>query len=305
MIVIGTRNSDLAMTQSRGIAADLRALGVDSRLVEIRTQGDKIQHLSLDKLEGKGFFTKEIEQALIDGHIDMAVHCLKDLPSDVVPQLMVAAVPKREDVRDCLIVRQDAYDAQGPVLPIVAGARVGTSAVRRKAQLHQLRPDLAAIDIRGNVPTRIRVLREGRTQAIVLAMAGLNRLALDLPDLHVVPLPESLFIPAPGQGALALQCRADDARVRSILSQLHHPADADKVACERGLLGLLHAGCHVPLGAFATHQGAQMRLSVFFGSKDFDGASTPPPQRFVVEAPDAAAAAKAAFERLGGKPLLP
>lgn len=305
MIVIGTRNSDLAMTQSRGIAQDLAQLGEESRLEQIRTQGDKIQHLSLDKLEGKGFFTKEIEQALLAGHIDMAVHCLKDLPSDVVPELVVAAVPKREDVRDCLIIHKNAFDPSAPHLPVVQGARIGTSAIRRKAQLFDLRPDLKAIDVRGNVPTRIRRLEEGNTQAIVLAMAGIRRLALELPHLHVVPLREALFVPAPGQGALALQCRADDTRTRDILAKLHHAEDAQKVACERGLLGLLHAGCHVPLGAHATREHDYMRLSVFFGSAHFDAPDAAAPQRFVVEAPDAQSAAQAAFERLGGKPLLP
>lgn len=305
MIVIGTRNSDLAMTQSRGIAQDLARLGVDTRLEQIRTQGDKIQHLSLDKLEGKGFFTKEIEQALLAGHIDMAVHCLKDLPSEVVPELIVAAVPKREDVRDCLIVHKDAYDPQAPHLPVAANARIGTSAIRRKAQLFHLRPDLQAIDVRGNVPTRIRRLEEGNTEAIVLAMAGIRRLALHLPHLQVVPLAEESFVPAPGQGALALQCRSDDARTRAILAQLHHAQDAKKVACERGLLGLLHAGCHVPLGAHATHQNGHMQLSVFFGSASYNAPDAPAPHRFVIDAPDAEAAAQAAFERLGGKPLLP
>jgi hydroxymethylbilane synthase len=305
MIVIGTRNSALAMTQSRGIAKDLAQLGVESRLEQIRTQGDKIQHLSLDKLEGKGFFTKEIEQALLAGHIDMAVHCLKDLPSDVVEGLVVAAVPPREDVRDCLIISKDAYDPSAPKLPIVQGARVGTSAIRRKAQLYDLRPDLTAVDVRGNVPTRIGRLADGHTQAIVLAMAGLRRLALDLPHLHVVPLPVDLFVPAPGQGALALQCRADDTRTIAILKTLHHAHDAQLVACERGLLGLLHAGCHVPLGAHATQKANHMQLSVFFGNAAFDAADAGVPHRFVIEAPDAQSAAQAAFERLGGKPLLP
>lgn len=300
MIVIGTRGSDLALTQSRWVAQQLSQLGIEARLELIRTQGDRIQHLSLDKMEGKGFFTKEIEQALIDRRVDIAVHSLKDLPSEVVPGLVVAAVPEREDVRDCLIMHPTAYDPGAGSLPIAAGSRVGTSAIRRKAQLFALRPDLHAVDVRGNVPTRLGRLAEGGYEGILLAAAGLSRLQLALPQFKVVHVDRDVFVPAPGQGALALQCRAEDVATRSILAKLHHDRDAACVACERGLLGLLHAGCHVPLGAHATYAPGGMALSVFFGAANYGDKAAPPPHRFVVQASSPEAAAQKAFARLGG-----
>jgi hydroxymethylbilane synthase len=301
MRVIGTRASDLALTQSRWVAERLQELGVQVCLERIRTQGDKVQHLSLDKLEGKGFFTKEIEQALLDRKVDIAVHSLKDLPSELVPGLVVAAMPTREDERDCLVMHPEVYSPGEAALPIAQGMRIGTSAIRRKAQLFALRPDLQAADVRGNVPTRLRRLASGDYAAVLLAAAGLRRLQLELPQFKVVPLDAGTFVPAPGQGALALQCRADDAEMRAILSRLHDARDAARVACERGLLGLLHAGCHVPLGAHATYAaGDAMDLSVFFGQAAYADPGAPPPHRFVVQGADAESAARLAFARLTG-----
>jgi len=169
MLTIGTRGSDLALMQTGWVAGQLRRLGVDTRIEIIRTQGDDVQHLSFDKIEGKGFFTKEIEDALLDAKVDLAVHSLKDLPTDSPPGLAIAALPQREDPRDCLLIRRESYDQAGEKLPLLEGASIGTSAVRRKAQVAFLRPDLCSIDLRGNVPTRVERLREGRYDAILLA----------------------------------------------------------------------------------------------------------------------------------------
>lgn len=307
MIVIGTRGSALAMTQSRAVAATLAELGHEARLERILTQGDKVTHLSLEKLEGKGFFTKEIEQALLAGSIDVAVHCLKDLPGESTPGLAVVAMPTREDPCDALIVRRCAHDPAAPLWPVRRGARVGTSAVRRKAQLAQHRPDLQAVDLRGNVPTRLAKLEDGvhgpGLDAVVLAEAGLRRLQLDLSaHVHHV-LDPTLFVPAPGQGALALQCRRDDFATRAALEALHDPATARLVAAERGLLALLQAGCHVPLGAYATPRGAEVHLAVYYGGDPLRPGLRGP-CRMDICAPDAVVAAERAYASLLRGPLL-
>ena len=294
MIVIGTRGSELALTQSRWVASQLQSRGVETRLEIIKTQGDRVQDLALNKLEGKGFFTKEIEDALLAKRVDFAVHSLKDLPGEDTPGLTVAAIPVREDVRDCLIIRREAHDADAGLLPVKRGARVGTSAVRRKAQLTHLRPDLRPQDLRGNVPTRLRKLDEQPFDAIVLAQAGLTRLGLDLSAHVAVPLPPTQFVPAPGQGALALQCRAGDVRVVEALRALHHAADAECVAAERTLLLRLNGGCHMPLGAHAVRDAVGLRLHVFHGDAE-DATRT---RRLSVTGASAPAVAAAAFEEL-------
>lgn len=297
---LGTRGSDLALTQSRHIASLLQASGTPTQLVEIITQGDRVTHLSLDKIEGKGFFTTEIEQALLAGRIDLAVHSLKDLPAEPTDGLCVAAIPKREDVRDTLLIHPSSYAPSAPLWPIARGTLVGTSAVRRKAQMLAHRSDLKTYDLRGNVPTRVRKLREGKVGAILLAEAGLRRLNLDLSDLHVQRLAPDVFVPAPGQGALALQCRSGDADTVKALMALHHAHDAALVHAERGLLALLKAGCHVPLGAHALWQGKQLELHVFFGgqgqgSQDVHAHA---PSRFTVSAPTPDAVSALAFAHL-------
>lgn len=269
MLVIGTRGSDLALTQSRWIAARLADIGVETRLEIIRTQGDRVQNLSFDKLEGKGFFTKELEEALLDKRVDLAVHSLKDLPTESPEGLAVAAIPEREDPRDCLVISKAAYDANAPVMPVKIGARVGTSAVRRQAQLTYLRPDLTPDFLRGNVPTRVERLREGKYDAVLLAQAGLTRLGLDLSDLHAVPLDVRTFIPAPAQGALGLQTRADDAVAREAVGKLSVAQVVRRVEAERRLLARLEGGCHLPLGAHAVQaEGNELELLVFFGGSE-------------------------------------
>lgn len=297
---LGTRGSALALTQSRHIAALLAASGTPCELVQIVTQGDRVTHLSLDKIEGKGFFTTEIEAALLERRIDLAVHSLKDLPAEPTHGLCVAAIPKREDVRDTLIIRPDAFDAQAPTWPVKRGTVVGTSAVRRKAQMLSLRPDLKTHDLRGNVPTRLRKLSDGHVGAILLAEAGLRRLELDLTAFKVHRLHPEVFVPAPGQGALALQCRSDDAHTVAALMKLHHAHDATLVYAERGLLARLKAGCHVPLGAYGARVGEQIQLQVYFGGQGQgtgdDGAYEA--QRFSVSASTAEAVSDLAYAHL-------
>lgn len=266
MITIGTRASALALTQSRWVAAQLAEHGYVSTLQKIVTQGDRVTHLALDKLAGKGFFTKEIEEALLSEQVDVAVHSLKDLPGEPTPHLQIAALPVREDARDVLVIAEHAYDPSAPIWPVRSGATIGTSAVRRKAQLRWQRPDLQTIDLRGNVPTRLAKLRQGNCDAVVLAQAGLSRLGI-MPDgcVHHLMSVES-FVPAPGQGTLGLQCRANDAETIAALRTLHHAQHAQCVAAERTLLTLLHAGCHVPLGAHAWEAGpGLLEMAVFFG----------------------------------------
>lgn len=301
MIKIGTRGSDLALTQSRHIAAQLEALGLETELVLIKTQGDRIQHLSLDKLEGKGFFTTEIEQALLSQRIDLAVHSLKDLPGEPTDQLVIASVPEREAPHDCLVIKASAFDPEAQVWPVRTGSRIGTSASRRKAQTRLLRPDLQVVDIRGNVPTRIQRLHTDAFDALILAAAGLSRLQLNPEDLHIVPLSPKAFVPAPGQGALALQCRSDDQALRAQLERLHHRQDADCVACERGLLRLLKAGCHVPLGAHAQKQDDTFVLQVFLGTTHTAAVQTP--YRFEVSGQTPEQTAQRAFDYLGGRSI--
>ena len=297
---LGTRGSALALTQSGHVAQLLEATGTPCKLVEIVTQGDRVTHLSLDKIEGKGFFTTEIEEALLSGRIDLAVHSLKDLPAEPTKGLCIAAIPAREDVRDTLIIREDSHAPDAPLWPIAQNTVVGSSAVRRKAQMLWHRPDLKTYDLRGNVPTRVRKLEEGQVGAILLAEAGLRRLQMDLSHFIVHRLPPEVFVPAPGQGALALQCRSDDTHTVRALRALHHPQDATLVQAERGLLALLKAGCHVPLGAHGRWAGQQIELHVFFAGQGQGCGDTEahPAERFTVSAANAEAVSSVAFAHL-------
>lgn len=248
VIRVGTRGSRLALWQAHHLQAQLAAIGRESTLEIIKTQGDRVQDLSFDKLEGKGFFTKEIEQALLEKRVDLAVHSMKDLPTSGPDGLVLAAVSERADPADWLLHRTGATESLPLQLP--KGAKVGTSSARRKAQLHALRPDLELVDIRGNVPTRIEKLRKGQFDAIVLAAAGIIRLALDLSDLTVLPLNPKEFIPAPAQGVLAFQTRSEDLELRQTLLAIHHAPTAECTNVERRVLQLLEGGCHMPLGVY-------------------------------------------------------
>lgn len=220
-----------------------------SELVIIKTKGDQIQHLSFDKIEGKGFFTKEIEDALLRGEIDLAVHSMKDLPTQSPEGLAITAVSYRENPADWLIIRKEVRQ-QGPLFGLPEGAIVGTSSARRKAQILDFRPDIELRDIRGNVPTRLEKLGRGDFDAILLAAAGLTRLELDMTDFEVIAFNPREFVPAPAQGVLAYQTLAADHELRRKLKVLHHPEVSATTNIERRILQLLEGGCHMPLGAY-------------------------------------------------------
>jgi hydroxymethylbilane synthase len=254
-LILGTRGSDLALAQTRLVAARLKAAHPTADFEEkiIRTTGDERLDVSLSAPGAldKGLFTKELEEALLRHEIDVAVHSLKDLPVEQPAGLAVGAIPTREDSSDVLVsLLPGGLDALPP------GARVATSSLRRRSFLLARRPDLVAEEIRGNVPTRIRKLTESRSlSALVLAAAGLRRLQaagvpLALDGLHVTPL--DFMLPAPGQGAIAIECRANDAPTRALLSAIHDDAAAVCAQAERAVLAGLGGGCHMPLGARAT-----------------------------------------------------
>lgn len=248
-IRIGTRGSRLALWQAEFTKAKLAALGIEVELIIIKTKGDKIQHLSFDKIEGKGFFTKEIEDALLRGDIDMAVHSMKDLPTTAPEGLVTTAVSYREDPADWLVIRKDAVDTN-QVFKLKENPIVGTSSARRKAQMRDFRPDVTLKDIRGNVPTRLEKLRQGDFDAILLAAAGLNRLELDLSDFEIIKMNPKEFVPAPAQGVLAYQTNKNDIATRTILKQLHHSDVSAVTNVERMVLKLADGGCHMPLGVY-------------------------------------------------------
>ncbi|WP_158825121.1 hydroxymethylbilane synthase [Mucilaginibacter lacusdianchii] len=252
-IIIGTRGSELALWQANFVKDSLADIGISAELKIIKTQGDRILNLSLDKLEGKGFFTKELEEELIAGKIDLAVHSHKDLPTEHPPGLIIAAVSEREDPAELLLILKDCVDVRQK-LSVKFGGTVGTSSNRRKAQLLALRPDLEMDDLRGNVPTRIGKLRSENYDAIMLAKAGVKRLGIDLSEFHVEELKPTEFVPAPAQGALAIQIRENDKDLYTILQQLHHPEVAEALSIERQVLKMFGGGCHMPLGCYCTKQ---------------------------------------------------
>lgn len=249
MLVIGSRGSQLALWQARWIGARLAERGQETRIEIIRTTGDKITDVPLAKVGTKGLFTKEIEEALLDGRIDLAVHSLKDLPTDVPAGLIIAAIPLREDARDALV------GARLSELP--DGAKVGTSSLRRAAQLRVVRPDLVIESVRGNLDTRVRKLDEGQYRAIVLAAAGLTRLGWA--DRIAEILQPEVMCPAVGQGALAIETRTEGA-AREICAALDHGATRAAVTAERAVLASLGGGCQVPIGAHAGVSGDVLRL---------------------------------------------
>lgn len=241
MIVIGSRGSQLALWQARHIQARLTELGAESRIEIIKTSGDRIQDVPLAKVGGKGLFTKEIEEALLDRSIDLAVHSLKDVPADLPAGLTLAAIPEREEPRDALIgVRLD---------DLRAGMNVGTSSLRRSSQLLALGRGLSIEMLRGNVDTRLRKLDEGRYDAIVLAAAGLRRLGWA--DRITELIPAEVMCPAVGQGALAIETRDDGGAAFELARKLDHGPTRAAVTAERALLRVLGGGCQVPVGAHA------------------------------------------------------
>ena len=259
-LVIGTRGSDLALWQANFIKEQLAALGCETEQKIIQTSGDKIQNVSFTEMEGTGFFTKEIEEALLAKEIDLAVHSLKDLLTTQPVGLRLGAVGFRADRRELLLISEDAYD-QGGILPIKEGAVIGTSSARRQCQIEIHAPTAKIKDLRGNVPTRVGKLREGEYDAIIVAAAGVARLELDLSGLEAIYLAPELFLPAPAQGILGLQIRDDDPETLETVIKLNSQEAASEVAMERGLLAKFDSGCSLPLGVCSeiTRNGYRLR----------------------------------------------
>lgn len=265
---IATRGSALALWQARWVATRLERAGATVELVPIETQGDRDDR-PFARIGGVGFFTKAVQDALLDGRADLAVHSFKDLPSAPVPELEVAAIPERADPRDVLVMRPGARDDAAPLLPLARGARIGTSAARRRKQLAAGRPDLDADELRGNVPTRLQRLRDGDFDAILLAAAGLERLRPDLDGLVAEPLAPEAFVPAPAQGALALEIRRGDDGLAALATELHDPAGYPAVAAERGLMAMIRGGCQLALGAHARRDGdGRLVLHAWYEGRD-------------------------------------
>lgn len=256
-LTIGSRGSELALWQARFVAEKLEALGAATRIEIIKTTGDHLQTASLVQAGGKGLFTKEIEDALLAGAIDVAVHSLKDLPTETPEGLAITAVPERDDPRDAML------GSRLDELP--NGATVGTSSGRRAAQLRIMRPDLNIQPIRGNVDTRLRKLKEGQYDAVVLAAAGLHRLGLSH-EIAEVLSPQQMC-PAAGQGALAIQTRKNDAAAE-ICATLNHELTSQSVACERTVLAALGGGCQLPVAVFAEPKEGALRVMAVVVSPD-------------------------------------
>lgn len=258
---IGSRGSQLALWQANHVAALLREQGHTVEIEIIKTTGDKITDVALAKVGTKGMFTKEIEEALADKRVDLAVHSLKDVPTELAPEFELAAIMKREDPRDAFIsVKFETLEE----LP--QGAKVGTSSLRRQAQLKALRPDLETFPLRGNVDTRIRKLESGEYDAIILAAAGVHRLGL---HKHVRSrISADVMCPAVGQGALAIEIRHDDAQTRTLLAFLNDAETRAAIECERALLGSMGGGCQVPIGAYAEKRGGKLHLRAMVGRPD-------------------------------------
>ena len=262
-IVLGARGSKLAVQQSEWVQARLRELApeVTVTLRRIQTSGDKVLDVPLAKIGGKGLFVKEIEEALLAGEIDLAVHSMKDVPTQLPQGLAILCTPQREDPRDALISRTGCLFKD-----LLHGATIGTSSLRRQAQFLHARPDLKIEILRGNLDTRLRKLRDGHYDAIVLAVAGLRRLGWT----HEITeyLDPQISLPAIGQGALGIEGRSDDVFVRSLLDRLDHASTRVAVLAERAMLDRLEGGCQVPIAAHATVSGVQLRLEGLVASVD-------------------------------------
>jgi hydroxymethylbilane synthase len=252
---IGTRGSPLALWQANHVAGLLRTVapGRSIELVEIQTAGDQVRHVPLAEIGGEGVFTKAIQQALLENRIDVAVHSLKDLPTIPVDGLVLAAVPQRGPTGDALVSQKHRSFADLP-----AGAVLATSSLRRRAQVLHRRPDLKLIDIRGNIETRLRKLKEENLDGLLLARAGLERLGLAEQITEI--LDPTWMLPAVGQGALGLECRSEDRESRSIVEKVNHPATGWSVRAERAMLRELGGGCHVPIGAATVVSGNELTL---------------------------------------------
>lgn len=259
---IGSRGSALALWQANHVRQRLReGCGVESEIVTIRTAGDRLEQAPIGQIGLKGVFIKEIEDALLERRVDLAVHSMKDVPTEIPAGLAFPAITRREDVRDCLVSRDGKKLAE-----LAPGARVGTSSLRRQAQLRHYRPDLELRDLRGNVDTRLRKLEAGEFDAIILAKAGMERLGQGAKISEVIS-PE-VMLPAVGQGALGIECRRDDHEIFTLLEKLDDPGTRASVTAERALLSELEGGCQVPLGAWGRIENRNLILEAAVLSAD-------------------------------------
>jgi hydroxymethylbilane synthase len=262
-LTYATRKSALALAQSRALVAELGLAHPELTITEltVTTTGDKIQDRSLTEIGGKGLFVKEIEEALIAREADIAVHSLKDVPGEIAPGLRIGCVPKREDPRDVIVSRSGAK-----LMELPAGAKLGTTSLRRQLQLRVLRPDLVLVPLRGNVDTRIRKCRDGEVDAVVLARAGLLRLGRA--DETTEVLEAEVSLPAVGQGALAVELRIDDERTDALLEPLRDVTTSRAVAAERGVLMAVQGGCQTPMAAYAIEKYGGLWLRAFLAEPD-------------------------------------
>jgi hydroxymethylbilane synthase len=265
-IRIGTRGSELALWQTHHVKALLEARipGITIDVQKVKTTGDKILDAPLSKIGDKGLFTKELEIALLDERVDIAVHSYKDVPTHVPEGLIIAAVLEREDVRDVFIANRK--NLHQPFKSLPQNAVVATGSLRRKCQMLNARPDLNIVDIRGNLNTRMAKLDSSEWDGMILAKAGVSRLGWVQRISEILPF--ELMLPAVGQGALAIECRAGDQRVREILRSLHHAPTASAVMAERALLRYLEGGCQIPVGAYGQISGNELQLDAVVGSLD-------------------------------------
>ncbi|WP_437289642.1 hydroxymethylbilane synthase [Sorangium sp. So ce406] len=262
-LTLATRRSALALAQSRAFARSLEAAvpGLTLRELEVVTSGDRTQDRSLQDIGGKGLFIKELEEALLDRRADFAVHSIKDVPAEIAPALCLACIPAREDPRDALVTRSGA-----PLAELPAGARVGTSSLRRAVALREARPDLQIEPVRGNVDTRLRKVVDGAFDAIVLALAGLKRLGLA--DRATEVLSPEVSLPAIGQGALGIECRTDDSTVRDVLAALADREITTCVTAERAVMAAVEGSCRTPVAAYAVRDGDALWLRALLAEPD-------------------------------------
>lgn len=263
-IIVGTRGSKLALIQTNWVVEALKKAnpGIEFEVKVIKTKGDLVIHLPLHKIGDKGLFTKEIEQHLLDKEIDLAVHSMKDMPSTLPEGLKFANVPKREDPRDVLVLKEGYTNLDD--LP--KGAKIGTGSKRRTYQLLKYRPDLEIVPIRGNIDTRIRKIEDENLHGIVLAASGLIR--ADLEERISYYIPTDVMVPAPAQGALAIEIRKDDSIIEDIVSHIKDEATEIQVAAERGFLTGVNGSCHVPMGAYCDIKGDNITLTGLYGDED-------------------------------------
>lgn len=298
-LVVGTRGSLLARTQTQWVIDRLLLAHPELEVVTqiITTQGDRRQDRPLPEIGGKGLFTEELEAALLDGSIDLAVHSTKDLPTDLKPGLTIVTYPAREDPRDAWVsVDGKRFEETPP------GGAVGTTSLRRQAQLLMRRPDLTFVGLRGNVDTRIRKVQRGDCAGAVLALSGLKRAGLESHVTH--PFEPADMLPAPGQGALAVEGRADDSRLAAFLRPLHHADTAAAVSCERAILARLDAGCRAPVAVYATVAGEMLTCEALVVSPDGKRHLRHSAQRHVSELEQVVDESVAALESAGADEII-